>query len=91
MAESVTFTTQQSWLKSGYAEAYNNLGNAKNGLGQDNAAIEDAAAALRLKPEFTGADVLPMRDWAAGTRLGGICRRRLTWLERQVAKIWSPM
>lgn len=44
MAESVTFTTQQSWLKSGYAEAYNNLGNAKNGLGQDNAAIEDDAA-----------------------------------------------
>ncbi len=42
MAESVTFTTRRFWLKSGCAEAYDNLGNAKNGLGQDKTVIEDA-------------------------------------------------
>ena len=42
-------------LKPSYAEAYNNRGVAKSGLGQHKAAIEDYDAALRLKPDYAEA------------------------------------
>ena len=50
--EAVVEFNQALRLKPDYVDAYNNLGNAKAGLGQHFAAIADYDTAIRLKPDY---------------------------------------